>query len=94
MGMRYYRKWLEDEGRFQYEERAYIVSDNSMEEITEEEFTAETEKQWAEYLASLPEEDISFKPSYDELLAMNAELESENAALLFQILTGEEFEDV
>ena len=56
MGIRYYRKWLEDEGRFQYEERDHAVSDNTMEEITEEEFIVETEKQWAEYIASLPED--------------------------------------
>lgn len=93
MGMRYFRKWVEDEERFQYEERNHDVSDDLMEEISEEEYTIETKRQWGEYLDSLPEE-ISTEPTYEELLAENAELEKENAALLFQILTGEEYAEI
>ena len=94
MGIKYYKKWIEEAGRFQYEQRNHDVSDDSMEEITEAEYTVETEKQWAEYIASLPNEEISGAPSYDELLEKNTQLETENAALLFKLLTGEEFADV
>lgn len=63
-------------------------------EITQEEYDSETAKQWEEYISSLPVEIPSDEPSYDELLEKNSELEKENAALLFQLLTGEEYTDV
>ena len=94
MGIKYYKKWLEAENRYQYEERTGGTSDIEMIEISKEEYETETAKQWAEYLASLPEEDTDSELTYDELLAENTELEKENAALLFQLLTGEEYTDV
>lgn len=94
MGIKYYKKWLETENRYQYEERNSTSDDASMIEISQEEYETETAKQWEEYIASLPAEDQSEEPSYDELLEKTAELEKENAALLFQMLTGEEYADV
>ena len=93
MGIKYYKKWLEAENRYQYEERSGS-DDVEMVEISQEEYETETAKQWEEYLASLPEEDTTSELTYDELLAENTELEKENAALLFQLLTGEEYTDV
>lgn len=60
-------------------------------ELSEEVYETETTKIWEEYLASLP---VSNELTYDELLIENQELEKENAALLYQLLTGEEFADV
>ena len=95
MGMRYYKKWLDDEARYQYEERLSASSDEEfMIEITAEEYEYETSKQWEAYLASLPAQELSKELTYEELLEINADLEKENAALLFQMLTGEEYSDV
>ena len=93
MGIKYYKKWLETENRYQYEERSGS-DDVEMIEISKEEYETETAKQWAEYLASLTDEDTESELTYDELLAENTELEKENAALLFRLLTGEEYTDV
>lgn len=94
MGVKYYKKWLETENRYQYEERNSSSDDDSMIEISQEEYETETAKQWNEYLASLPEEEPRSEPTYDELLTEKENLEKENAALLFQLLTGEEYIDV
>ncbi len=94
MGIKFYKKWLEAENRYQYEERIGLSDDDSMIEISQEEYETETANQWEEYIASLPPEEPNTEPTYDELLAENANLEKENAALLFQILTGEEYADV
>lgn len=94
MGMKYYKKFIEEETRYQYEERNTDSSDASMIEITKEEYETETEKQWEEYVASLPVYEEPDNPTYDELLIENAELERENASLLYQIMTGEELTDV
>lgn len=94
MGIKYYRKWLEEEQRYQYEQRKQSVDDASMTELTKEEYDAEVAEQWNAYLASLPAEEQSESPIYEELIAKNAELEAENAALLYQVLTGEELTDV
>lgn len=94
MGIKYYKKWIDDESRYQYEERCRVSSDESMIEISRDEYEYETAKQWEEYLASLPAEAPSDEIPYEELLEKNADLEMENAALLFQMLTGEEYSDV
>lgn len=93
MGIKYYKKWLEEEKRYQYEERNSSADDASMTEISRKEYETETAKQWEEYIVSLPAEEPADTPSYDELLEKTAELEKENAALLFQVLTGEEYAD-
>ena len=94
MGVKFYKKWIDREQKFQYAQRNRAGSDTSMTEITQEEYETEVSAQWVEYLASLPEEDNNDNPTYEELLETNAELESENAALLYQVLTGEEYSDV
>ena len=94
MVVKYYKKWLEAENRYQYEERNGSVDDDCMMEISQEEYETETAKQWNEYLASLPVEETITDPAYDELLAEKEALEKENASLLFQLLTGEEYTDV
>ena len=91
MGVKYYKKYIESEDRYQYEERSTYITDSSMIEISQEEYETETKKQWEEYLASLP---VTDEPTYEELLIENQELERENASLLYQILTGEELCDV
>ena len=94
MGIKYYKKWLETESRYQYEERNNSADDNAMIEISQDEYETETAKQWEDYIASLPGEETITELNYDELLAEKENLERENAALLFQILTGEEYADV
>lgn len=94
MGIKYYKKWLDDENRYQYEERLHSSSDKTMIEITLEEYEYETTMQWEAYLDSLPAEEPSEAFTYEELLERNADLETENAALLFQMLTGEEYFNV
>ena len=94
MGIKYYKKWLETENRYQYEERNNSADDNAMIEISQDEYETETAKQWEAYIASLPAEETITELNYDELLAEKENLERENAALLFQILTGEEYADV
>ena len=94
MGVKYYKKWIDADNRYQYEERNSISSDESMIEITQKEYEAEIKKQWEMYLASLPAEELPSELPYEELLEKNSELEMENAALLFQLLTGEEYADV
>lgn len=94
MGIKYYKKWLGTENRYQYEERNNSADDNSMIEISQEEYETETVKQWEEYITSLPVEETITDTVYDELLAEKEALEKENAALLFQLLTGEEYTDV
>ena len=59
MGIKYYRKFIEEEGRWQYEERYSESSDPSMEEITQSEYEASSASQWAEYLASLSAESVN-----------------------------------
>ena len=94
MGIKYYKKWLGTENRYQYEERNNSAADNAMIEISQDEYETETAKQWEDYIASLPAEETITELNYDELLAEKENLERENAALLFQILTGEEYADV
>lgn len=76
----------------QYGQAAIPIKDTSLYyiPITEEEYrTAIAELEERARLEA--EADLTDEVSYEELLAANAELEAENAALLFQLLTGEEF---
>lgn len=70
MGIIYYKKWLDDESRYQYEERHSASSDKAMIEISQEEYETETAKQWEEYLASLPVEEPADEISADEFLQL------------------------
>ena len=56
--MKYYKKWLDDEERYQYEERDTFSDDISMIEISQSEYEFEVAKQWEEYIASTNEEYI------------------------------------
>lgn len=77
--MKYYKILDEDGNVLSLEERSSISTDEKMIEIEQEEYLillSEKEKEW---------ENADTEPSYIE------QLENENAALLYQVLTGEEF---
>lgn len=77
--MKYY-KILDDDGNVvSLEERNSTSTDKAMIEIEQEEYSklySEMENEW---------KNADAEPSYIE------QLENENAALLYQVLTGEEF---
>jgi len=70
MGIKFYKKWLNTENRYQYEERNSPADDDSMIEISQEEYETETMKQWEEYLASLPVEEPTDEISAEEFLQL------------------------
>ncbi|MBR3868067.1 MAG: hypothetical protein IKM66_02010 [Clostridia bacterium] len=84
--MRYYKK-TDENGNVVLIATTTELTDASLTEISEEEYS---ELDYCEEIADIPNDDIS-EQSKDERIA---ELEKENAALLFQILTGEEYADV
>lgn len=84
--MRYYKK-TDENGNVVLIATTTELTDTSLTEISEEEYS---ELDYCEEIADIPNDDIS-EQSKDERIA---ELEKENAALLFQILTGEEYADV
>ena len=81
----YYYKQNWDDGT--YQTFAEPVSCNELIEITEAEYNAGV----ADLLAQAEEEDAATEHSKDEQIAA---LEQENAALLFQLLTGENYESI
>lgn len=86
--MYFYKELLED-NTYRYCMTTLKRMEINFEEITQEEYEEEINRQLEESFNEIPEEPEEI--SYEELLAANAELEAENAALLFQLLTGEEF---
>lgn len=70
-----------------YQKYRYAVDLTDLVEITEEEYFSVL----AELQAKAEAETESAEQSKDDRIA---ELEAENAALLYQVLTGEEFTDV
>ena len=84
--MKYY-KFIDDNGNVTYQSHAKEVNHPKMQEITENEYIAILEELKANAEAEVETEE----QSKDERIA---ELEAENAALLFQVLTGEEYADV
>lgn len=77
--MKYYKIIDNDGNVVSLEERSSISTDEKMIEIEKEEYLrlfAEMENEW---------KNADAEPSYIE------QLENENAALLYQVLTGEEF---
>lgn len=76
------------------------ISDDKTESETEnayyvsEEECMRLKKQIAAKIEAENKAEEDFFISYDYLLSKTAELEKENAALLFQMLTGEEYADV
>lgn len=89
----YYKEMLEDDS-VRYCATTVKRNQPSFEEISRQEYEAETAKMFDECYESITDEDFIYVESYEELVAKNADLEKENAALLFQILTGEEYVDV
>ncbi len=87
--MFYYK--IEENGEVvSVEARSSKSTDTSMAEITEDEYLALSEEIKSQYEDSI-QEIIGEEQSKDERIA---ELEAENAALLYQVLTGEELTDV
>ena len=70
-----------------YQETDEPLNDDLLVEMTETEYNKEV----SALLALAAEQDAAAEQSKDEQIAA---LEQENAALLFQILTGEEYADV
>ncbi len=77
-----------------FESRTTVSSDDSMTEITKDEYDElldEFNKKLQELSEQISAEESQIEQSKDERIAT---LEAENAALLYQVLTGEELTDV
>lgn len=77
-----------------FESRTTVSSDDSMTEITKDEYDElldEFNKKLQELSEQIAAEGSQIEQSKDERIAA---LEAENAALLYQVLTGEELTDV
>ncbi len=86
----YYYKIIENEKLVSLEKRSSPSTDDAMIAITEEEYNETLAELNAQYEAE-SEAIAAAEQSKDERIA---ELEAENAALLYQVLTGEELADV
>ena len=82
-----YYKFTDDNGNTTFQSHEKEVNHPKMEEITEEEYISKIE----EFRAKADAEMFAAEQSKDERIS---ELEEENAALLYQVLTGEELTDV
>lgn len=77
-----------------FESRTTVSSDDSMTEITKDEYDElldEFNKKLQELSEQIAAEESQIEQSKDERIT---ELEAENAALLYRVLTGEELTDV
>ena len=77
-----------------FESRTTVSSDDSMTEITKDEYDElldEFNKKLQELSEQIAAEESQIEQSKDERIAA---LEAENAALLYQVLTGAELTDV
>ena len=83
----YYYKVVVDGQVINYQVTNTPLTDDLLVEMTESEYNAGV----AVLLAQAEEEDAAAEQSKDEQIAA---LEQENAALLYQLLTGEEYTDV
>lgn len=83
----YYYKVVVDGQVINYQVTNTPLTDDLLVEMTEAEYNADV----AALLALAEEEDAAAEQTKDEQIA---ELEQENAALLYQLLTGEEYTDV
>lgn len=91
--MKYYKR---NNGEIYEKRETEIPIDGNCEEITEDEYNSAINKINSKIQIELEEQNDSSnsEDSYiQQLEAKNAELEAENAALLYQILTGEELEN-
>ena len=72
------------------------ISSCKTETETEFEYYVSKEKYWelTSEMANMILDDEPVQPTYEGLEARVCELEKENASLLFQLLTGEEYTDV
>ena len=84
--MKYY-VFIDEYGNETYQTHQYEVSHPNMYEITEEDYNKKVE----EFIAIAEMELQELEKTKDDRIA---QLEAENAALLYQVLTGEEFTDV
>ncbi len=93
--MKYYKR---DNGEIYEKRETEIPTTENCEEISKEEYDTAiaeiNERIQSEIENSTIETDISKDEYILELETKNAELEAENAALLYQILTGEELDNV
>ena len=85
--MKYYKK-TDENGNIVLIATTAVLTDTSLTEISEEEYS---ELEYSEEFVEEPTEEDMTEQSKDERIA---ELEKENASLLFQLLTGEEYTDV
>ena len=93
----YYYKIIENEKLVSLEKRSSPSTDDAMIAITEEEYNetlAELNAQYEAESEAIAAAEQSKDERIAELEAEKAELEAENAALLYQVLTGEELADV
>lgn len=93
----YYYKIIENEKLVSLEKRSSPSTDDAMIAITEEEYNetlAELNVQYEAESETIAAAEQSKDERIAELEAEKAELEAENAALLYQVLTGEELADV
>ena len=88
--MFFYKETIED-GSVRYCETSMERTDHNFEEISQEEYVSAWNKMYAEAEEQSRRESEAMaeaEKTYTE------QLEAENAALLFQVLTGEEYSDV
>lgn len=85
--MKYYKR---DDGAIYEARETELKTSESCVEITKDEYNAAIEEVNERILSEISQT-ASSEQSKDEYIA---ELEAENAALLFQVLTGEELTDV
>lgn len=88
--MFFYKETIED-GSVRYCETSMERTDHNFEEISQEEYVSA----WNEMYAEAKEQSRRESEAMAEAEKTYIEqLEAENAALLFQVLTGEEYSDV
>ena len=88
--MRYYKETLED-GSIRYCETTLKRTESNFEEISQEEYISILNEMYAQAEEQNRIETEALAKAEQTYIE---QLEAENAALLFQILTGEEFKDV
>lgn len=89
----YYFKTREDIVRYGISPNLISEDDTQCIPISEDEYYSAIAELEAKTEEILPDEENA-APTYEELVEANKVLEAENAALLYQVLTGEELTDV
>lgn len=88
--MFFYKETIED-GSVRYCETSMERTDHNFEEISQEEYTQALNEM---YVYTEEHNRIESEKAAETEKTYVGQLEAENAALLFQMLTGEEFSDV